>query len=130
MWVNLKLQLAWNVCVFKETNPHAKWETLQIWSLHAKMGTAHKQGSKPDSSSTRPRVSLSLLLTCFSTLWEKKTVQESLTQFQLKGQRTSTGMRACRPAVRSFLEDSCILEKHLDSTSWFSEKCSDHQFIS
>lgn len=49
-----------------------------------------------------------------------------MTQFQLKGQTTNIAKRVCSPAVRSFLEDSCILEKDLDSTSWFSEKCSDH----
>lgn len=64
MWVNLKLQLAWKVCVLRRPI-HAKWETLQMWSLHAKMGTAQKQGSKPDSSDTRPRVSLFTLSSAY-----------------------------------------------------------------
>lgn len=51
-----------------------------------------------------------------------------MTQFQLKGQTTSIAKKARSPAVRSFLEESCTPEKDLDSTSWFSEKCSD-QFI-
>lgn len=80
------------------------------------MGTAQKQGSKPDSSGTRPEsITLSFAYLLFNSV-EKK-VQESMTQFLLKGQATSTGRRAHRPAVRSFLDDSCILEKDLDSTS-------------
>lgn len=92
-------------------------------------GTAQEQGSKPDSSGTRPEsLTLSFAYLLFNSV--KKKVQESMTQFLLKGQTTSTGKRAHRPAVRSFLEDGCIVKKDLDSTSWFSEKCSDHQVIS
>lgn len=131
MWVNLKLQLAWNVCVFRRPIHmlNGKLYRCGVYMLRWELPRNRGLNLIPQAQSQESH-SLFCLLAFQLCGKKKKKVQESLTQFQLKGQRTSTGMRACRPAVRSFLEDSCILEKDLDSTSWFSEKCSDHQFIS
>lgn len=101
-----------------------KWELYRCEVYVLRWELPRNRGLNLTPQAQGQRVSLSLLLTCFLTL--KKKVQESMTQFQLKRQTTSIAKRACSPAVRSFLEDSCILERDQDSTSWFSEKCSDH----
>lgn len=102
-----------------------KWELYRCEVYMLRWELPRNRGLNLTPQAQGHRVSLSLLLTCFLTL-KKKKVQESMTQFQLKGQTTNIAKRVCSPAVRSFLGDSCILEKDLHSTSWFSEKCSDH----